>query len=344
MIRLEDLDYALPSHFIAQNPCEPRDAARLLVYRRGTGEIQHSRVAHIAEHLQPGDLLVANDTRVIPARLFGRREHTGGKVELLLLRPRDQDAWEALVRPSHRLKHGARVLLNNQDGGSPDVIEVGDKLPHGSRLVRFHADPATVLERSGTVPLPPYVREPLADPTRYQTTYARVRGSAAAPTAGLHFTPRLVRELEAYGVRFAFITLHIGLDTFQPIRESDPLQHAIHSEYLEVPPETAQMIKEAKEFGKRVVAVGTTSVRALESAANAQGTVRAWSGDTRLYIYPGYRFRVVDGIMTNFHLPRSTLLLLVAAYTGLPELKQIYRTAIEENYRFYSFGDASLLL
>ena len=344
MIRLEDLDYALPSHFIAQNPCEPRDAARLLVYRRGTGEIQHSRVAHIAEHLQPGDLLVANDTRVIPARLFGRREHTGGKVELLLLRPREQDAWEALVRPSHRLKPGARVLLNNQDGGSPDVIEIGDELPHGSRLVRFFADSAIVLERSGMVPLPPYIRQPLADPSRYQTTYARVHGSAAAPTAGLHFTPRLVRELETYGVRIAFITLHIGLDTFQPIRESDPLQHAIHSEYLEVPPETVQMIRETKGFGKRVVAVGTTSVRALESAAIAQGTVRAWSGDTRLYIYPGYRFRVVDGILTNFHLPRSTLLLLVAAYTGLPELKQIYRTAIEENYRFYSFGDASLLL
>ena len=344
MIRLEDLDYALPPHYIAQHPREPRDTARLLVYRRSSGEIQHSRVAHIAEFLQPGDLLVANDTRVIPARLFGRREHTGGKVELLLLRPQEPGTWEALVRPSHRLKPGDRVVLNSHEGGSPDVIEVGDELPHGSRLVRFHADPTTVLERSGTVPLPPYIREPLADPTRYQTTYARVSGSAASPTAGLHFTPRLVRELEAYGVRFAFITLHIGLDTFQPIREADPLQHAIHSEYLEVPRETAQVIQETKASGKRVVAVGTTSVRALESAADSRGAVRPTSGETQLYIYPGYRFRVVDGIMTNFHLPRSTLLLLVAAYTGLNELKQIYRTAMEDDYRFYSFGDASLLL
>ena len=344
MIRLEDLDYALPPHYIAQHPREPRDTARLLVYRRSSGEIQHSYVAHLAEFLQPGDLLVANDTRVIPARLFGRREHTGGKVELLLLRPQEPGTWEALVRPSHRLKPGARVVLNSHEGGGPDVVEIGDELPHGSRLVHFHADPTTVLERSGTVPLPPYIREPLADPTRYQTTYARVSGSAASPTAGLHFTPRLVRELEAYGVRFAFITLHIGLDTFQPIREADPLQHAIHSEYLEVPRETAQVIQDTKASGKRVVAVGTTSVRALESAADSRGVVRPTSGETQLYIYPGYRFRVVDGIMTNFHLPRSTLLLLVAAYTGLNELKQIYRTAMEDDYRFYSFGDASLLL
>ncbi len=344
MIRLEDLDYALPPHYIAQHPREPRDTARLLVFRRSSGEIQHSYVAHLAEFLQPGDLLVANDTRVIPARLFGRREHTGGKVELLLLRPQEPGTWEALVRPSHRLKPGARVVLNSHEGGGPDVVEIGDELPQGSRLVHFHADPTTVLERSGTVPLPPYIREPLADPTRYQTTYARVSGSAASPTAGLHFTPRLVRELEAYGVRFAFITLHIGLDTFQPIREADPLQHAIHSEYLEVPRETAQVIQDTKASGKRVVAVGTTTVRALESAADSRGVVRPTSGETQLYIYPGYRFRVVDGIMTNFHLPRSTLLLLVAAYTGLNELKQIYRTAMEDDYRFYSFGDASLLL
>jgi len=344
MIRLEDLDYELPPQYIAQHPCEPRDAARLLVYQRDTGEIQHSQVAQLKDFLRPGDVLVANDTRVIPARLIGKREHSGGKVEVLLLRPQAQDWWEALLRPSQRLKPGARIVLESEDGKSRDVVEVGARLPHGKRLVRFNDDPNAVIERCGTTPLPPYIREPLADPARYQTTYARVRGSAAAPTAGLHFTPQLVRELEAYGVGFAFITLHIGLDTFQPIREADPLQHPIHSEYLEVPAETAKRIQEAKARRCRVVAVGTTCVRALESAADTQDVVRPFSGETSLYIYPGYTFRVVDGIMTNFHLPRSTLLLLVAAYTGLAELKRIYRTAIEENYRFYSFGDASLLL
>lgn len=344
MIRLEDLDYALPPQFIAQHPRAPRDAARLLVYRRGAGAIQHSRVARLTDFLQPGDLLVANDTRVLPARLIGKREHSGGKVEALLLRPQEEGWWEALVRPSQRLKPGARIVLESADGKSRDVVEVGARLPHGKRLVRFHAEPAAVIARHGSLPLPPYIREPLADPDRYQTTYARVQGSAAAPTAGLHFTPRLIQEVEAFGVRFAFITLHVGLDTFQPIREADPLRHAIHSEYLEVPVETARLIQATKANGKRVIAVGTTSVRALESAADAQGVVHPFGGETRLYIYPGYTFRAVDGIMTNFHLPRSTLLLLVAAFTGLDELKRIYQTAIDEKYRFYSFGDASLLL
>ncbi len=344
MIRLEDLDYALPPHYIAQHPCEPRDAARLLVYHRSSGAIQHSHVAQIKDFLHPGDLLVANDTRVLPARLIGKREPSGGKVEMLLLRPHDQDWWEALVRPSQRLKPGALIMLKSEEGKSLDFVEVGERLPHGKRLVRFQDDPNAVIDRCGTTPLPPYIREPLADPDRYQTTYARVRGSAAAPTAGLHFTPELVGALETYGVRFAFITLHIGLDTFQPIREADPLQHPIHREYLELPPETAQLIQETKARRGRVIAVGTTSVRALESAVSAQGVLQPFSGETGLFIYPGYTFRVVDGIITNFHLPRSTLLLLVSAYTGLAELKRIYRTAIEENYRFYSFGDASLLL
>ena len=344
MIRLEDLDYALPPQHIAQQPCEPRDAARMLVYQRRTGEIAHSRVAQLGDFLQPGDLLIANDSRVIPARLLGKRKPTGGQVEVLLLRPRDAHCWEALVRPSQRLKPGARVLLEDETGSNSEVLEIGDRLPHGKRIVRFERDPHAVLERHGALPLPPYIHEPLAEPSRYQTTYARVRGSAAAPTAGLHFTPQLVRGLEEYGVRFAFITLHIGLDTFQPIREVDPLQHPIHSECLEVPGETAQLIRETKARKGRVVAIGTTSVRALESAADTLGTVCPYAGETRLYIYPGYRMRVVDAIMTNFHLPRSTLLLLVAAYTGLEELQRIYRTAIEEDYRFYSFGDASLLL
>jgi S-adenosylmethionine:tRNA ribosyltransferase-isomerase len=344
MIRLEDLDYALPHERIAQQPCEPRDAARMLVYQRSSTGIADGRVAELGEYLQPGDLLVVNDTRVIPARLIGSREGTGGKVEILLLRERAQKTWEALVRPSQRLKPGARVLLIRDDLGTEDKVEVGDVLPHGQRLVHFCEDPAAVLERHGSLPLPPYIHEQLADSNRFQTTYARVRGSAAAPTAGLHFTPRLIDELEATGVRFAFITLHIGLDTFQPIREDNPLEHHMHSEFVEVPAEAARLIEETKQDHKRVIAVGTTCVRALESAASADGAIRPFSGETRLYIYPGYRFRVVDGMMTNFHLPRSTLLLLVAAYTGLEELKRIYRHAIEENYRFYSFGDASLLL
>ena len=344
MIRLEDLDYALPPHYIAQQPCEPRDAARMLVYQRSTGEIQHSRVAHLADFLQPGDLLVANDTRVIPARFLGTREQTGGKVELLLLRALDGQVWEALVKPSQRLRPGACVLLEGGGGKRPDVVEIGERLPGGKRLVRFYDDPSAIQSRHGLLPLPPYIHEPLADPNRYQTTYARVRGSAAAPTAGLHFTPDLISALEAIGVGFAFITLHIGLDTFQPIREADPLQHAIHSEYLEVPAEAVRQVQETKCNGKRVIAVGTTSVRALESATDAAGEIQPYAGETRLYIYPSYEFRVVDGIMTNFHLPRSTLLLLVAAFTGLPELKRIYGTAIDEKYRFYSFGDASLLI
>lgn len=343
-MRLEDLDYDLPPHYIAQHPCEPRDAARMLVYTRSTGQVRHSRVAELTEFLRPGDLLVANDTRVIPARLLGRREKTGGNVEILLLRQREEGAWEALVRPSQRLKPGARVLLANAGKSCTDIIEIGAELPHGKRVVHLDEDTTAVLQRHGVVPLPPYIREPLADAERYQTTYARVSGSAAAPTAGLHFTPELVARLEAGGVGFALITLHIGLDTFQPIREADPLAHPIHSEYLEVPAETANRIQETKAGKGRVVAVGTTCVRALESAADSQGVVRPFSGETNLYIYPGYTFRAVDAIMTNFHLPRSTLLLLVAAYTGLAELKRIYRTAIEDNYRFYSFGDASLLL
>ena len=343
MIKLSDLDYVLPPEYIAQRPCEPRDAARLLVFCRESGAIAHRRVSGLTDHLEPGDLLVANDTRVIPARLYGRREATGGKAEILLLRPRDAHCWEALVRPSQRLTPGARVRLGSAEEAGSDVVEMGERLPGGRRLVHFADAPADVFERHGVVPLPPYIHTPLADPDRYQTTYARVRGSAAAPTAGLHFTPHLVSALESRGVRFAFITLHIGLDTFQPIRVDDPLQHAIHSEYMEVPVETARAVRETKANGNRVIAVGTTSVRALESAA-AGGTIRPFNGATRLYIYPGYSFRAVDGIMTNFHLPRSTLLLLVAAFTGLAELKRIYRTAIAEDYRFYSFGDASLLL
>ncbi len=344
MIRLEDLDYALPPHYIAQQPCEPRDAARLLVYRRSRRDIQHCHVANIAAFLQPGDLLVANDTRVIPARVMGTREPTGGKVELLLLRARGALDWEALVKPSQRLRPGARVQLDSNCGERLDTIEIGERLPGGKRLVRFCDEPNAVLARHGLLPLPPYIHEPLADPDRYQTTYARVRGSAAAPTAGLHFTSELVSALEGLGVGFAFITLHIGLDTFQPIREADPLQHAIHCEHVEVPAETVQLVRKAKRSNRRVIAVGTTSVRALESAVDAAGEIQPYTGQTRLYIYPGYRFSVVDGMMTNFHLPRSTLILLVAAFTGLAELKHIYATAIAENYRFYSFGDASLLL
>lgn len=344
MIRLEDLDYALPPHYIAQQPCEPRDAARMLVFHRCRRELQHSRVANLAEFLRPGDLLVANDTRVIPARFMGTREQTGGKVELLLLRAREPQVWEALVKPSQRLRPGARVLLKSGGGSKLDIIEIGERLPGGKRLVRLNDDPNAIQARHGLLPLPPYIHKPLANPDRYQTTYARVRGSAAAPTAGLHFTPELVSALEGIGVGFAFITLHIGLDTFQPIREADPLQHAIHSEQVEVPAETVQLVRKAKKSNRRVIAVGTTSVRALESAADELGEIQPYTGETGLYIYPGYRFRVVDGMMTNFHLPRSTLLLLVAAHTGLAELKRIYRTAIAENYRFYSFGDASLLL
>ena len=332
-----DFDYNLPESLIAQTPVEPRDSSRLLVLHRSTGEIEHRVFRDIGGYLQAGDLLVLNRTRVIPARIYARKE-TGGRVELLLLRRRDELTWEALVGGK-----GLRVgkSLRVEDGPPAEVIE----LLHGAeRLIRFSEPIEPYFSRVGNVPLPPYIHEKLSDPERYQTVYAREPGSAAAPTAGLHFTPRLLEGLQAKGITTAYVTLHVGLDTFAPVTEDDPQQHTIHTEWCELPQQTADLINRTKQARGRVIAVGTTSVRTLESAASLHSQVSSFRGPTSLYILPGYGFNVVDAMITNFHLPRSTLLMLVSAFAGRETILNTYQTAIQERYRFYSFGDAMLIL
>ena len=353
-------DYNLPQELIAQTPVEPRDASRLLVVHRDTGQIEHRTFRDIAEYLRSGDLLVLNQTRVIPARLFGRKAETGGKVELLLLQRRGDQLWEALVR-GKKMRPGTLIELQAPSGGDHDERPVTPTLAakivaeteSGGRLVRFEQPVGPLLDELGTVPLPPYIHRPLADPERYQTVYGRVEGSVAASTAGLHFTPELLVALRRMGVEMTFITLQIGLDTFRPVKEQRVQDHQIHTEWYELTAPVAEQINRAKLAGRRVIAVGTTAVRALESAAGgcapegeacAWRAVSAYTGSTDLYIYPGYRYRVVDAMITNFHLPRSTLLMLVSAFAGRALIFEAYQRAIEEQYRFFSFGDAMLLV
>jgi S-adenosylmethionine:tRNA ribosyltransferase-isomerase len=336
-MKTSDFDYHLPESSIAQTPAEPRDSSRLLVLHRDTGEVEHRIFRDIGEYLRPGDLLVLNQTRVIPARIYARKE-TGGRVELLLLRRRDELTWEALVG-GKGLRVGKAVRV--EGGPQAEIIEI---LDGSERLIKFSEPIEPYFSTVGNVPLPPYIHEKLTDPERYQTVYAREPGSAAAPTAGLHFTPRLLEELQSKGVKIAYVTLHVGLDTFAPVTEDNPQEHKIHTEWCELPQETAELINEIKRTGGRVVAVGTTSVRTLESAASLQSPVSSFTGPTSLYILPGYEFKVVDGMITNFHLPRSTLLMLVGAFAGRERILETYQTAIREGYRFYSFGDAMLIL
>ena len=339
-MRTSDFDYDLPSEFIAQRPIEPRDHARLLVLRRTDGSWEHRRFFELPDLLRPGDLLVANDSRVIPARLHTRKS-TGGAVELLLLRRAESGWWLALARPSRRLRPGS--VLSVEGGGRSYAIELGARRDDGLFEVRLENE--GLIAACGEAPLPPYIHEPLADSERYQTVYSREEGSAAAPTAGLHFTPGLMERLAERGVELAYVTLHVGLDTFRPVEADDPREHHIHTEYAVLPPETAQAIARARERGSRVVAVGTTSVRTLESAAGARGgAVEAYRGNTGLMILPGHEFRAVDAMVTNFHLPRSTLLMLVSAFAGKGLIDAAYAEAVRERYRFYSFGDAMLLL
>ncbi len=346
-LRVDDFDYALPTEAIAQAPAEPRDSSRLLVLERSSGRIEHAPFHEIHRWLRRGDLLVVNDSRVIPARLPGVRS-TGGAAEILVLRPLEDDPgrWEALVRPSRRLAVGDVVTLR-----SGDRIEVGERLGDGTRAIRFDGDPHAIMGAAGEMPLPPYIRDRSAPPERYQTVYAKPSGSAAAPTAGLHFTPELLRSLEAAGVRRASVTLHVGLDTFRPLEGDFVDEHHIHREWYEVPGETREAILRTRENGGRVVAVGTTAVRVLETAARTDDR----SGWTDLYITPPHRFRAVDAMITNFHLPRSSLLLLVTAFVqeGMPgsgpfeardRLLGAYRAALEVGYRFFSFGDAMLII
>src|SRR5688572_14454386 len=340
-LRVDDFDYALPPEAIAQAPAETRDSSRLLVLDRATGRTEHARFHEIHRWLRLGDLLVVNDSRVIPARLPGVRS-TGGAAEILVLRPLEDDParWEALVRPSRRLAVGDVVTLR-----SGDRIEVGERLGDGTRAIRFDGDPHAIMAAAGEMPLPPYIHDRSAPPDRYQTVYAEPPGSAAAPTAGLHFTPELLASLEADGIRRASVTLHVGLDTFRPLEGEFIDEHRIHREWYEIPPATKDAIARAREAGGRIVAVGTTSVRVLETAAR----VDASSGWTDLYVTPPHRFGAVDALVTNFHLPRSSLLLLVTAFVqagmgaaatpleARDELLHAYRIALEEGYRFFSF-------
>ena len=347
-MRTSDFDYPLPRELIAQTPIEPRDHSRLLVVRRSTGELKHRRFYEIGQLLKPGDLLVLNDSRVIPARLKGRRLDTGGAVEVLLLQRTGEGLWKALVKPGRRLRPSARFEV---DGVEVEVLEDDGG---GTRLI--HLSDEGVIERAGEMPLPPYINTPLADRERYQTVYARTDGSAAAPTAGLHFTPELLEDLGRDGIRFARVTLHIGLDTFRPVQSEEPEKHKLHSEYFELGEDAAREINLARTEGRRIISVGTTSVRVLEQAAilshlESEATLKPVSGWADLFILPGHRFRLVDGLITNFHLPRSTLLMMVCAFAGRdtsPDsgrslVIRAYQEAINQGYRLFSFGDCMLI-
>ena len=374
-MKTSDFDYHLPESSIAQTPAEPRDSSRLLILHRQSGEVEHRFFRDVSLFLRPGDLLVLNRTRVIPARIFARKE-TGGKVELLLLRKRDPLTWEALVG-GKGLRVGREVVvesevsrlrsdkddLSEKSGDFSLRAEIVEILEGSERLIKFTEPIEPYLSNVGNVPLPPYIHEKLSDPERYQTVFAKEPGSAAAPTAGLHFTPELLAKIQEMGVKIAYVTLHVGLDTFAPVNEDDPEEHKIHSEWCELPQETADLINQTKQSGGRVIAVGTTSVRTLESAAqsptlrhrsgqitshqlpitNDQSPITAFTAPTSIFILPGYQFKVVDAMITNFHLPKSTLIMLVSAFAGREKILETYELAIKEGYRFYSFGDAMFI-
>ena len=340
-MRTADFDYNLPKEQIAQSPVTPRHDSRLLVLNRDNGELDHTRFWDIDQYFVPGDLLVINETRVIPARIYAKKQPGGGKAELLLLKKLGPQTWRALGG-GKGLKVGRRLSI--EDGLEAEIIEV---LDGPERLVRFDDPIEPYLERVGHVPLPPYIHKKLEDPERYQTIYASEPGSAAAPTAGLHFTPELMAKLEGKGVSFARLTLHVGLDTFAPVTEKDPTQHKIHTEWCELSPETAAQINQVRRDGGRIIAVGTTSVRTLETAAQdaPEGQlVAAYNGPTKLFILPGFEFRAVDAMITNFHLPKSTLLMLVSAFVSRELILETYQKAVTADYRFFSFGDAMLIL
>lgn len=337
---ISDFDYDLPEGRIAQTPLEPRDSARLMVLHPKEHTIEHRHFYELGDFLRSGDVLIFNDTRVIPARLIGARSQTGGKVEVFLLRQIDKDQWEVLVKPGKKARVG--FVIQFGDELSCEIIADTD---FGGRIVRFvyHGIFEEILDRLGSMPLPPYIHEKLEDRERYQTIYSRVKGSAAAPTAGLHFTENLMERLREQGIQFGFITLHVGLGTFRPVHVNVIEDHVMHREFYSVPTETAELIRRAKLEGRRVVAVGTTSIRTLEASAASTGHVEAGSGWTDIFIYPGYEFKVVDAVITNFHLPKSTLIMLISAFAGRAFTLEAYRTAVEEQYRFFSFGDAMFI-
>ncbi|WP_258359957.1 tRNA preQ1(34) S-adenosylmethionine ribosyltransferase-isomerase QueA [Moorella sulfitireducens (nom. illeg.)] len=342
-MRLDEFDYNLPPDLIAQTPVEPRDASRLLVLHRGRDYIEHRHFYNLPDYLREGDVLVLNETRVLPARLWGRRAGTGARIEVLLLTRRDRDTWEALVRPARRVPLGTEIIFGRGELKARVTAVSGD----GGRVLEFTYQEGSfeaLLDRLGEMPLPPYIKAKPEEPGRYQTVYARVDGSAAAPTAGLHFTPRLLEQLRDQGVQIIYLLLHVGLGTFRPVKVENIEEHHMHAEYYEVTPEAATAINAARARGGRVVAVGTTVVRTLETVATGEGLIRPGKGWTDIFIYPGYRFKAVDCLITNFHLPKSTLIMLVSAFAGREKILAAYRTAIAEGYRFFSFGDAMLIL
>lgn len=339
-MKTTDFDYYLPEELIAQTPVYPRDSSRLLYYNRQTGKTEHKIFSDLVDILQEGDLLVRNNTRVLPARIFSFTEN-GGKVEILLLKRINLTDWEVLVKPGKKAKPGVKLTVNSEL--SLTVNAVGDE---GSRIISFKYDGVfeDILSRVGEMPLPPYIHEKLTDKERYQTVYSKVDGSAAAPTAGLHFTENLFDKLKAKGVDVAEVLLHVGLGTFRPVKEEDILKHKMHTEYYQIDRGNAEKINKAKKEGRRIIAVGTTSVRTLESVADELGYVKESQGNTNIFIYPGYKFKCVDGLITNFHLPKSTLIMLVSAFCGKEKTLELYNTAVKEKYRFFSFGDSNLIL
>lgn len=336
-----DFFYDLPKELIAQHPAEPRDSSRLMLVDRKTGEIKHRHFYDIIDYLEEGDCLIVNDTRVLPARLYGIKHETGARVEFLLLNNKGGDIWEVITGPGKRAKKGASFSFSD---GLLEA-EIVDVLENGNRLAHFTYDGSffEILDRIGQMPLPPYITEKLENGERYQTVYSKEIGSAAAPTAGLHFTEELLEKLKAKGVKIGRVTLHVGLGTFRPVKTEDITQHTMHSEHYRLPKETAELINETKANGKRVIAVGTTSCRTLESVAAFNGKIEQAEGWTDIFIYPGYEFKCIDGLITNFHLPESTLIMLVSAFCGYDNTMNFYKTAVEEKYRFFSFGDAVFL-
>lgn len=340
-LKKSDFYFELPQELIAQDPLEDRSASRLLVLNKDTGAVEHRHFKEITNYLRPGDCLVLNNTKVIPARLMGIKEDTGAAIEVLLLKRRENDIWETLVRPGKKARPGTKIVFG-EGALTAEVLEVVEE---GNRLIRFSYEGIfeEVLDRLGEMPLPPYITHKLQDKNRYQTVYAKYEGSAAAPTAGLHFTEKLLEEIRAMGVKTVFVTLHVGLGTFRPVKAEKLSNHHMHSEHYEITQETADVINRTKENGGRVICVGTTSCRTVESAADENGRVQAGCGDTDIFIYPGYRFRVLDCLITNFHLPESTLVMLVSALAGRENVLAAYREAVEKEYRFFSFGDAMLI-
>ena len=339
---VKDFYYDLPQELIAQDPLEDRSSSRLMVLDKITGEVEHRHFKDITEYLRPGDCLVINNTKVIPARLYGVKDGTETKIEILLLKRKENDIWETLVKPGKKCKIGTKIVF----GEGILTGEVIDIVEEGNRLIQFHYEGIfeEILDRLGQMPLPPYITHQLQDKNRYQTVYAKYDGSAAAPTAGLHFTPELLQQVRDMGVEIAEVTLHVGLGTFRPVKETDVLKHHMHSEFYKIEQSEADKINKAKKEGHRVIAVGTTSTRTLESAADENGFLTEKSGWTEIFIYPGYQFKVIDALITNFHLPESTLVMLVSALAGREHVLAAYETAVEEKYRFFSFGDAMLII